>query len=114
MTAGESSAAASAAWEALFVQYGVDFYVAGHFHLYESLWPSVGGVPTQKNFTRPLAPIHVTAGNGGAPGPDHFSQVGRVVEAGAVLFTMFVVNWIVIIVLGISTALLFSIVYRVA
>ena len=53
----------------------MDFYLAGHYHEYESLWPSVGGVPTQQNFSEPRAPIHITAGNGGAPGPDHFSSV---------------------------------------
>ena len=33
------------------------------------------GLPTQLNFSRPRGTIHITAGNGGAPGPDHFSSV---------------------------------------
>ena len=41
----------------------------------ESLWPSIGGKPTQLNFSHPLAPVHITAGNGGAPGPDCFSRL---------------------------------------
>ena len=75
LTAGEVIASASESWETLFHQYGVDFFLAGHYHEYESLWPSYNGVPTQKNFTNPRATVHVTAGNGGAPGPDHFTSV---------------------------------------
>lgn len=75
LTAGDVTAAASESWEGLFQQFGVDFFVAGHWHEYESLWPNTGGKPTQLNFTNPRAPVHITAGNGGAPGPDHFSSL---------------------------------------
>ena len=51
-------------WETLFHMYGVDFFLAGHYHEYESLWPSFNGIPTQKNFTNPQATVHITAGNG--------------------------------------------------
>ena len=30
-----------AALEPIFIQYGVDLYAAGHWHYYESLWPTV-------------------------------------------------------------------------
>ena len=33
------------------------------------------GKPTQLNYSNPLAPVHITAGNGGAPGPDCFSRL---------------------------------------
>ena len=67
-TASEVLAVASESWEALFHQHGVNFFLAGHYHEYESLWPSYNGIPTQKNFTDPQATVHITAGNGGAPG----------------------------------------------
>lgn len=76
LSAGNITTAASESWEQLFQQFGVDFFIAGHWHEYESLWPNTGGQPTQFNFTNPRAPIHITAGNGGAPGPDHFSSKG--------------------------------------
>ena len=76
LSAGNVTEAASESWEQLFQQFGVDFFIAGHWHEYESLWPNAGGKPTQFNFTNPRAPIHITAGNGGAPGPDHFSSRG--------------------------------------
>eukprot|EP01052_Picozoa_sp_SAG31_P020565 SAG31_NODE_1553_length_7905_cov_3.137330_2_plen_377_part_00 len=73
-----------AALEPLFLRFGVDIYSAGHWHYYESLFPTVStngpyGVPnssvtpplpTRRSFVDPDAPIYVTAGNGGSPGPD--------------------------------------------
>lgn len=74
-----------AALEPLFLDHGVDIYVAGHWHYYESLWPTVSAshhrygipntsatppLPTRRSFVDPDATIYVTAGNGGSPGPD--------------------------------------------
>ena len=59
-TAAEALASTVESWEALFDQYGVDFYVAGHYHEYESMWPQRAGVPTQFNFTEPNGTIHVS------------------------------------------------------
>ena len=58
----------------------VDMYVAGHWHYYESLWPSTagptgtGGSVLQKSFVNSPVPIHVTTGNGGPPGADNFHE----------------------------------------
>ena len=56
--------------EPLFLRYGVDFFVSGHLHMYEAMWPSKNGQPTQRNFKDPTAPVHVLSGNGG-PGGHH-------------------------------------------
>merc|ERR1712072_962955 len=59
---------------------GVDLYAAGHWHYYESLWPShvgstgIGGQVIQKSFDQPNVTVHVTSGNGGPPGPDNFRE----------------------------------------
>lgn len=68
------SAAIRADWEALMMSHGVDMYLAGHIHAYESLWPvgPNGAVPTA-SFSSPRAPVHVLTGAGGPPGdPDTF------------------------------------------
>ena len=45
---------------------GMDAFMAGHWHYYESLWPAAngadgtGGQPLQKNFVDPAVCIHVT------------------------------------------------------
>jgi len=59
---------------------GVDLYLAGHWHYYESLWPATqgahghGGTPLQKNFVNPPVTVHVTTGNGGPPSADNFNE----------------------------------------
>ena len=68
--------------EPLFQRYGVDVYIAGHEHDYESVWPVLNGSVVGKwgtaNITNPQvianpeAPIHITSGAGGAPALDHF------------------------------------------
>eukprot|EP00040_Diaphanoeca_grandis_P030384 m.179559 g.179559 ORF g.179559 m.179559 type:complete len:727 (-) comp31979_c1_seq1:166-2346(-) len=63
-------------------KYGLDFFLAGHWHYYESLWPGVTGTdecpaclqPTQKDFMNPKGTIHITTGNGGPPGKDNFRE----------------------------------------
>ena len=59
---------------------GVDLYLAGHWHYYESLWPArdgttgTGGQPVQKSFVDPPITVHVTTGNGGPPSADSFTE----------------------------------------
>jgi len=59
---------------------GVDMYIAGHWHYYESLYPAkngatgTGGDPLQKDFIDPTVTVHVTSGNGGPPGADNFNE----------------------------------------
>jgi hypothetical protein len=59
---------------------GVDMYVAGHWHYYESLYPAMngatgtGGKPTQKDYNNPKVTVHVTTGNGGPPSADNFNE----------------------------------------
>ena len=68
----------------LFEKYSLDLYLAGHWHYYESLWPTRAGSgnckacgkPTQKSFDKPQATVHVTTGNGGPPGADTFCESG--------------------------------------
>ena len=59
---------------------GVDMYIAGHWHYYESLYPATngatgtGGDPLQKDFVNPNVTVHVTSGNGGPPSADTFNE----------------------------------------
>jgi len=59
---------------------GVDMYLAGHWHYYESLYPaevsgsSIGGKSLQKDFRNPNVTVHVTTGNGGPPSADNFRE----------------------------------------
>jgi hypothetical protein len=61
-------------------KYSVDVYIAGHWHYYESLYPStigstgVGGDPLQKDFLNPNVTVHITTGNGGPPSKDSFVE----------------------------------------
>jgi hypothetical protein len=61
-------------------KYGVDVYLAGHWHYYETLWPASigttgnGGAVLQKNYNNPRVTVHVTTGNGGPPGADNFCE----------------------------------------
>eukprot|EP01047_Picozoa_sp_COSAG01_P042213 COSAG01_NODE_3672_length_5809_cov_4.250263_3_plen_550_part_00 len=56
--------------EPLLLQHGVDFFIAGHAHMYESLFPCKGNAASQHNFIEPHAPIHILSGNAG-PGSHH-------------------------------------------
>ena len=75
-TVGASTAAAIKDIVPVIHSAGVDIYMAGHWHYYESLYPmgtppaGTGGPPTQKNFTEPTSTVHITTGNGGPPGKD--------------------------------------------
>ena len=77
----QSSDAAIADLVAPFLQkYGVDVFLAGHWHYYESLWPAeigtsgTGGKIIQKNFINPTTTVHMTSGNGGPGAPDSFCE----------------------------------------
>ena len=66
----------------LLQRYGVDIFMAGHWHYYESLWPGTRGSescqaclePVQKDFIDPKGTVHITSGNGGPPGLDSFRE----------------------------------------
>eukprot|EP00039_Didymoeca_costata_P019413 m.337443 g.337443 ORF g.337443 m.337443 type:complete len:712 (-) comp18135_c0_seq1:199-2334(-) len=66
--------------EPLFLKYGVDMFLAGHEHDYESIWPvkncSMDSADCYigTNFSKPQAPVHVVCGEGGTNGADHFAE----------------------------------------
>jgi len=61
--------------EPLYAKFGVDLYLAGHEHNYESMWPVLNStVAEKKTFIDPKAPVHFTSGAGGAPGLDTFGD----------------------------------------
>jgi hypothetical protein len=79
--------------EPLFLDAGVDVYLAGHWHYYESLWPVrqtfaggtipegcahenglTAGCATQHDFVNPTSPVHITTGNGGPPSLDSWTE----------------------------------------
>lgn len=59
-------------FEPLFMKYGVDVYASGHIHDYEFIYPVYNNKAVQKNFTNPLAPVHLVTGNGGPPSASSF------------------------------------------
>ena len=54
-----------ATFERLFDSYGVDLVLEAHEHSYERLWPTFDTHPTQRNYTDPLAPVHIVTGTAG-------------------------------------------------
>eukprot|EP01063_Lacrimia_lanifica_P015611 TRINITY_DN22302_c0_g1_i1.p1 TRINITY_DN22302_c0_g1~~TRINITY_DN22302_c0_g1_i1.p1 ORF type:complete len:728 (+),score=306.41 TRINITY_DN22302_c0_g1_i1:49-2232(+) len=88
----ENSDTLIAAYEPLFTEYGVDLFVAGHWHYYESLYPATRGddpcpscaKPVQKDFVKPNVTVHVTSGNGGPPGKDNFNEDCPGVDCGSI------------------------------
>jgi len=80
MTLRQSSTASIKDLVPLLDEGGVDLYIAGHWHYYESLFPAengptgTGGKPVQQNFVNPKVTVHVTSGNGGPPGADSFNE----------------------------------------
>ena len=58
--------------EPLFIKHGVDLFLCGHEHNYESIWPTRNSVPTATNFDSPAATVYVVEGAGGAPALDLF------------------------------------------
>lgn len=62
--------------EPLMLKYGVDLFVAGHEHDYESIWPVAKGKLVAQTFTNPPAPVHFVTGAGGPPGMDKFGDSG--------------------------------------
>merc|ERR1712185_632598 len=63
-------------WEPIMMQYGVDLYMCGHEHNYESIYPVANNSRVQDDFVSPLAPVHVVSGAGGAPPLDTFGSYG--------------------------------------
>ncbi|CAF0938170.1 unnamed protein product [Adineta steineri] len=56
------------AFDPLLQQYNVDFYVSGHVHWYERLYPiDANGNPIAYNYDNQPGPIHIINGAGGAP-----------------------------------------------
>lgn len=53
------------ALEELFFTYGVDLIFEAHEHNYERLWPVYNETVTQKDYTNPLAPVHIISGAAG-------------------------------------------------
>jgi hypothetical protein len=49
----------------IFQELGVDVVFQGHNHLYERTWPTKDGVPVQKDYDHPRAPVYMTTGGGG-------------------------------------------------
>ena len=72
----EQVAAMRADWEPLMLAYGVDVYMCGHEHNYESIYPVAKGKRIQSSFTDPRAPVHIVSGAGGAPTLDQFGPPG--------------------------------------
>jgi hypothetical protein len=89
----ENTTQQNADLEPLFLKHGVDLYLAGHWHYYESLYPVrqtfVTGIPagcatsgdgftagctTQHDFHNPNSPVHITTGNGGPPSLDSWIE----------------------------------------
>jgi hypothetical protein len=55
----------SLAFEPLFLEYGVDLYMAGHFHVYERMTPIAHGVSDPKGLNNPSSPWYVVNGAAG-------------------------------------------------
>eukprot|EP00698_Gefionella_okellyi_P004423 TRINITY_DN14081_c0_g1_i1.p1 TRINITY_DN14081_c0_g1~~TRINITY_DN14081_c0_g1_i1.p1 ORF type:complete len:477 (-),score=88.35 TRINITY_DN14081_c0_g1_i1:13-1287(-) len=52
--------------EPLLLQNNVDLALWGHVHMYERTWPIAHNQTVQTNYINPKAPVHITAGTGGA------------------------------------------------
>ena len=67
--------------EPLLLQHGVDMFVAGHEHNFESTYPvkrcglNSSECYIGKDLRNPQAPVHVVVGQGGTGGADHFGNV---------------------------------------
>merc|ERR1712130_285026 len=74
---GESTVAKSREdIEPLMLKYGVDIYLCGHEHNYESMYPISKNECVQRSYTEPKAPVHVLSGSGGPPNLDTFGEPG--------------------------------------
>ena len=58
-------AALQAAFEPLFIRYGVNLYFSGHQHAYESVWPVYNGTRVWANFSAPPCEGREGEGRGG-------------------------------------------------
>jgi len=65
-TSGAKCAQTQAAFEQLFLKYGVDIYFSGHVHWYERMWPlAAGGQVTQQDYDNPVGVVYIVNGAGG-------------------------------------------------
>jgi acid phosphatase type 7 len=55
----------STAFEPLFLKYGVDLYMAGHFHVYERMAPIANNVTDPNELNNPSAPWYIVNGAAG-------------------------------------------------
>jgi len=62
--------------EALLQEMGVDFFLSGHMHSYERLWPTYRQQLLSHSYENPGAPIHIIAGTAGGPEDlDNFDDI---------------------------------------
>eukprot|EP00940_MAST-03C_sp_MAST-3C-sp2_P002901 g2901.t1 len=62
--------------EPLFERYGVDAFLAGHEHDYESIYPTRNNTVLARSFVDPPCTVHFVSGAGGAPALDRFGDPG--------------------------------------
>lgn len=76
------------AFQSLFFQYNVDFYLSAHIHWYERLFPTdQSGNPVSNDYNNPSGPIYIVNGAGGAP--EGAAQVKSAISASAKIVTGF-------------------------
>jgi len=61
----DAAAAIQAAFEPLFAKYGVDLYICGHQHSYETIWPVYNSTNVWNNYTNPPYTTHIISGAAG-------------------------------------------------
>jgi len=68
---------------------GVDLYLSGHWHYYQSFWPmgvpqhGTGASPQQESFENPRSTVHILTGNGGPPGKDTMNSPSPALRLGS-------------------------------
>jgi len=81
-----TNVALAAAFEDLFIQYKVDFYISGHLHYYERLYPIAHGIPEKFSgnvYTNPSYPVYLI--NGAAGNDEGHTSGGQNTTISAVL-----------------------------
>lgn len=59
--------------ESLLIEYGADFYFAGHTHHFENTFPVREALAMQTDYINPRGPIHIQSGIAGTGGSDPFA-----------------------------------------
>ena len=81
-------ASCASAFIPLILQYNVDFYIAGHVHWYERLYPiGANGNTVASDYNNSPGFIHITNGAGGAP--EGAAQIQSTISASAKIVTGF-------------------------